>query len=242
MNHLKRIFLVTIFLVGCQQATNSEVIEQFAPPYRELRQELAEIANNLPAATNVTPVSGPYAPLPQYVEGTEEVSNTDFLMVDQMLNPDVDPYEVGQLDFLMSNHLDTHLQWTGPENPMSEAAMAQAAPENRAVQFQQTLELTYLGVIRVVEFIPAVAYDPETFGGATAVVEGFLVRMDDHTVLCAVTISADAGQDVYYNAQEGEDPTEQLAMAANSNLWVNARQKFVNAMNEACKVQFSLEG
>jgi hypothetical protein len=233
--------IVILGLVACGEETNREVIERFTPQYSELRTELADIANNLPSAEEVTGTNGPYEPLPQYTEGAEAVTNTDFLMYDQLLNPNIDPYEVGQLDFLMSNHLGTLLQWAGPENPMSERAMEQTAPENRGDQFEQTLNLNYLGVIRIVEFIPAAAIDIQTFSGATAVIEGFLVDMEDHTVLCAFTISADAGQDVYFNVQEDEDPTEQLALAANSSLWTNARQKFIATMNENCRVQFVLE-
>lgn len=245
MLNLKSLFLtiLVLFLAGCGgSATNQEVFDQYRPQYNALRQELAEIANSLPAAADVAAVAGPYSPMPDYLEGAEEVSNTDFLMYDQLLDPDVDPYEIGKLDFLMSNHLDTFLQWTGPDNPMSEQALESEAPENRAEQFEQTLNLAYLGVARVVDFVPAVGIDPQTFTGGTAVVEGFLVRMDDHTVLCAFTISADAGTDVYYSTQENEDPTEQLALSANSSLWSNARQKFVSAMNEACGVAFQLEG
>jgi hypothetical protein len=234
------LFIVfALLLTGCGP-TNEEVINQFKPQFATLRETLGAIANALPDSVEDQPAAQPLDPAPNY-NGGAQLGNTDILMYDQLLNPEIDLEQGTTLDLNLSNYLLTHLLWTGPENPMGSGALSESAGDEFAKEFEQILQMKYLGVARVVVYDPPVAIDAETFEGGYAEVQGFLVDMATREVRCSFNLSAIPADTVSYTYKEGEDPQAALNNFAHSTLWENARNTFIEKMGQTCGGSFALE-
>lgn len=231
---------LVLILSGCGP-TNEEIINQFKPQFAELRTELQAVAAALPESASEQPAAQPLNPAPDYKEGTYgEVRNTDIVMYDHLLDPDLDLGD-NQLDLTLSNYVIMYLKMTGPKSTWSPSTLKKRAPEGRAEEFEQALQVRYLGVARVVKYEPPVAVSKDSFSGGYTEVDGFLVDMETQQVLCSFSIAARPNELVSYKYKEGEDPVKALAEFAHSTLWENARQAFVKKMGEMCGGTFVIE-
>ncbi|MBN1219858.1 MAG: hypothetical protein JXM69_13095 [Anaerolineae bacterium] len=233
------LLVVSVLLLTACGETNQDVINQYQPQYDQLRVKLQEIAPALPETTGEQAAAS-LNPPPHYVERSKEALNTDIVMYEQLLNPDVELRQNNQLDLLLSNDLITALRWTGDHSPMQPASLKQKAAEVTRQTLEQGLQIKYLGVARVTKYEPVIPVDEKTFGGGLAEIAGFLVDLDSQEVLCAFNISARPEAQVAYQYKEGENQVQALAEAARSNLWGNARAAFITALNEQCGGEFSL--
>ena len=239
--------VITFLLLGCMIAlagcgpTNQDLVDQFSPGFAEMRTALQRVAGALPASVGGDQgVAQPPDPQPVYKEGAEDIQNTDILMYDYLLDPETELRDQDQLDLRLSNYLRRLLQWTGPESPMSPSVLKKRAQEGLTEEFEQALQIRYLGVARVARYDPPVAVSEEVFTGGYAEVDGFLVDMTTQEVLCAFRITARPNDEVSYTYKEGESKTEALENFAYSTLWTNARTAFVEKMTELCGGQFAL--
>lgn len=232
----------TLLLTGCGP-TNQEIIDQFKPQFATLRETLRTIAETLPETVENQPVAQPLNPEPSFNAEAEfgVIDNTDILMYDQLLNPEVNLPQETTLDLGLSNYLLTHLLWTGPQNPMSSDTLTEGAGDEFAKEFEQVLQMKYLGIARVTVYDPPVAVDAETFEGGYAEIQGFLVDMATREVRCSFDLSAVPADTVSYTYQEGEDPQEALVRFAYSTLWENARNTFIEKLDQTCGGNFTLE-
>ena len=228
-----------LFLTACGE-TNQDVIDRFRPQFTEMRRELEEIAQASESVSEQK-TSQNLDPQPTYVEREPEASNTEIVMYAQLLDPDVELRDNGQLDLMLSGQLIRNLQWTGDASPFNASSLREKARKDLAAELERSLHITYLAVARVVEYAPAVAVDQETFQGGIAEIDGYLVSMDNKEILCSFHISARPEDQVFYQVQEGENAAQELAEAVNSNLWGNARESFVSALNEMCGGNFALK-
>ncbi len=117
-------------------------------------------------------------------------------MYDYLLDPETELRDQDQLDLRLSNYLRRLLQWTGPESPMSPSVLKKRAQEGLTEEFEQALQIRYLGVARVARYDPPVAVSEEVFTGGYAEVDGFLVDMTTQEVLCAFRITARPNDEV----------------------------------------------
>ena len=231
---------LAIGLSGCGP-TNQEAIEQFKPQYAEMRADLEAIAAALPASVAEQQVAQALDPAPFYMEDSpDDIHNTDILMYASLVDPDLDLRDAGQLDLRLSNYLRRNLQWTGPNNPMSETSLKNRAADNFPDKLEQGLQIKYLGVARVGAYERAVAVSEDTFDGGYAEIDGFLVDMESKDVLCAFTISARPSEQVSYTYKEGESQLDALERFANSTLWSNAREAFIDKLDQNCSGMFRL--
>lgn len=230
---------VILLLTACGGETNQDVISKYQSQYKDLRVKLQKVAQALPETASEQ-VASNLNPPPKYVERAKEALNTDIVMYEQLLDPDVELRENNQLDLILSNALVTGLRWTGDHNPMLASSLKQSAADTTTAILEQGLHLKYLGVARVTEYQPAVATDPQTFTGGLAKIDGFLVDLDSQAVVCSFGISASPEAQVPYQYKENESQTQKLTEAAYSSLWRNSRQAFIASFNKLCGGEFAL--
>lgn len=237
------IILIALFALslGACKPTNQKVIEEYAPQYAQLRTDLAAIASSLNPASDEMAVTQILDPRPLYTYGAKEIQNTDILMLENLFDPDRDLRQEGQLDLTLSNYLLRLLRWTGPQNPMSSTALDNPASDESVHEFEQALQIRYLGVAAVLQYDPPRAVSEEQFTGGLADMMGFLVDMQSRQVLCNFRFTATANQEVSYTYEEGDSKTQALERYVYSTLWTNARAAFIEKMNQACGGDFSLE-
>ena len=231
--------VLALLLAGCGP-TNQDVIEQYTPQYTQLRADLRDIGSTLDPASGEIAVTQPLDPRPVYTAGSKEIQNTDIMMLDHLFDPDQSLNLTG-LDLTLSNYLLRLLRWTGPASPMQPSALDAPVMEGLDADFEQALQVRYLGVAAVVQHDPAVAVSEAQFTGGSAEVVGFLVDMQTRQVLCTFRITAAANQEVSYTYEEGDSKTQALERFANSTLWSNARAAFIEKMNQVCGGDFALD-
>lgn len=228
-----------LFLTACGE-TNQDVLNRFQPQFTEMRRKLQEIAKVSESVCEQEIVQD-LDPQPTYVEREPEASNTEIVMYAQLLDPDVDLRDNDQLDLLLSNQLIRNLQWTSDASPFSASALKKRARKDMVHEFERSLNIAYLAIAKVVVYTPVVAVDQETFQGGIAEIDGYLVDMESQEIMCSFKVSARPEEKIFYQVRKGEDAAQELAEAANSNLWANAREAFVNTINETCGVDFTLK-
>jgi hypothetical protein len=124
---------------------------------------------------------------------------------------------------------------------MSSSSLKKRASDDLAEKLEQALQIRYLGVARVVVYDRPVAVSEETFDGGYAEVAGFLVDMETRTVLCSFSIDARPTEQVSYTYKEGENKLAALERFAYSSLWNNAREAFIEKMDQVCGGTFELD-
>lgn len=235
------LMLLSLLLAGCGGETNQEVIARFRPQYDEMWLVMQGIAREISDHGGDQKEAESLSPQPKYVERDPEASNTEIVMYQQLLNPDVDLRDENQLDLILSNRLIRNLQWTGDNGPFRDSNLEKEASDSLADELEQSLKIEYLAVADVVEYEPAVALDAERFRGGIVEIDGYLVKVENREIVCSFKVSARPEEQLFYQVREGEDASQELAEAASSNLWKNARDEFVNALNEVCGGDVSLK-
>lgn len=246
----KAVFLsigIALLVSACGGGGESrqDVVGRYEPQFAEMRLKLQAIAQALPASAVEQKASPSLDPAPQYVfynnpTDSSKIYNTDILMAQHLLDPDLDLGKSDQVDLLLSKYLDTYLRWTGPNNPMSSSAREAEAPKDLAAQLEKALQIAYLGVARVGDYVPAVASDAENFQGGLAEVDGFLFDMESQALLCSFHLSIRVDEQVSYTYKEGEDRTAKLTEAANARLKENVHEQLMAAFAEMCGGQFTM--
>jgi hypothetical protein len=227
------ILIIALFLLTACGETNQAVVNKYKPQLTQIRRDLQEVAQNIEATGGEKTATG-LSPQPKYVERGKEGLNTDILMYEQVLDPEVDLKANKQLDLLLSNSLVRALQWSGDKNGMKESALKNSATDLTTQTFEQSLQVKYLGVARITSYKPVTPVDEKTFGGGQADLDGFLVDLKSKEVVCAFSVSSQVQKQVPYQYKEGDDRTQKLAAAATSTLWANARTAFIASLNEKC--------
>ena len=228
---------LAMLLTGCGPSMG-EVVLEYKPQFDSLRTDLQAIASELPETVVDQQVTQALDPAPDYnADDYDGIRNTDILMYDHLLNPELDLHDNDQLDLSLSRYVVKYLNWTGPDYFTSD----KRASEDWTAGFEQALAIRYLGVARVGLYDPPVAVSAESFQGGYAEVDGFLVDMQTKEILCSFKIAAQPNMTVNYQFKEGDDPVEALEKFAHSTLWENARQAFIEKMNENCGGNFVLK-
>jgi hypothetical protein len=233
------ILIIAFFLLTACGETNQDVVNKYKPQLTQIRRDLTEVAQKIEATGGEKTAAG-LSPQPKYVERGAEGLNTDILMYEQALDPDINLKENKRLDLLLSNSLVRALQWTGDKNAMKESALKNTATDLTTQTFEQSLQVKYVGLARIANYKPVTPVDDKTFGGGLADINGYLVDLKSKEVVCAFSLSSQVQKQVPYQYKKGDNQAQKLAEAATSTLWTNARTAFIAALNEKCGGEFKL--
>ncbi len=226
-----------MLLTGCGP-TMGDVVLEYKPQFDNLRMDLQAIAGNLPETAADRPVTQTLDPAPDYNAGDDaSIRNTDIVMYEHLLNPELDLRDNNRLDLGLSKYVVKYLNWTGSDSFTSD----RRASEEWIAGFEHALDIRYLGIAKVGVYEPPVAVSAESFTGGFTEVDGFLVDVQTKEILCSFSIAAKPNKMVNYTYREGEDRVAALEKFAHSTLWENAREAFITKMQENCRGSFVLE-
>jgi len=231
---------LALLLVACGP-TNADLVETYTPQFDALRADFEAIAAALPPVTGEIEALA-LDPAPDYQTGSYgEIRNTDIVMYRQLLDPYIELRDENLFDLRFSNYIVSYLRCMGESSPMSATTLEKRADKEKADEYEQALDIAYLGVARVNAYEPPIAIDKDTFVGGTVAIDGFLVDVDTQAVLCAFSITAYPNEEVRYQVRENESHTDALRRFAYSTLWSNAREAFMEKMNALCGGSFVLD-
>ena len=229
-------------LVGCGGETVGHMLQRYAPQFNERRQQFQKIAAALPAPGSVTQAShASLSPKPVYDEAHESSNNTEIVMYDQLIDPDIKSEGHQRLDLLLHGNLLNAMQWTGPKNPMS------GGLDKKNPQLEDTLKQAvgerYVVVLRPVRYIAPVAIDENTFKGGTADLEGFVADLQDLKVVGSFRYAARPAEKVEYSANKADNAAvrqSRLEEFAYSSLYEDARKKLKPLLEQTTDGSFTL--
>src|SRR5947207_2294169 len=82
--------LALIACLGCNRETNRQLFERYNGQFAEKREQFKQIAQLIPPPSSVRPpASTSVSPKPVYNERDNGSNNTEILMFDQLLDPDI---------------------------------------------------------------------------------------------------------------------------------------------------------
>jgi hypothetical protein len=225
--------------IGCGE-TNREVFKRYEPQFAQKRQQFNQIAKTLPPSGSVkAAIVADLSPAPVY-DAKSKSYNTEIVMYDQLLDPDIQSEDHSRLDLLLSGDLLTCMKWTGPNNPMSATTLDERAGDMEHT-LKKALALRYLVVLRPANFVPPVAVNESTYKPGTADIEAFVVDMESIKVAGSFRFAAQSASQVEYSYKEGQSRPSQLAEFAYSSLYSDARRKLAPLLEHATGGQFVLE-
>ena len=232
--------ILMLLYIGCGGETNRALFKRYESQFASKRQQFNSIAQALPAAGSVQGNTvGSLSPKPVY--GVKDSSNTEIVMYDQLLNPDIKSEGHNRLDLILSGGLLNAMKWTGPNNPTSPSVLdKRSAPEMEA-SLKQALATRYLVVIRPARFDAPVAVSESSFRGGSADVEVFVAYLQDNHVPASGRFTAHPSITVEYASKKGEDKQARLEEFAYSSLFSDARQKLGTLLPQITGGQFVLD-
>jgi hypothetical protein len=242
MRKMTSVFLFAILglCLGCGQ-TNRQVFKHYASQFGEKRDQFKKIAAMLPASGSVSGNStANLSPKPTYNAKTKTY-NTEIVMYDQLLDPDIESQDHNRIDLLLSGDLLNGIRWMGPKNPMTDSSLDRRAVPELEPELKMALSDHYLVVLRPVTFAPPVAMDESNYKPGTTDIEGFVVDMDGNKIVGSFRFTANSASQVQYSYKEGEDKAKQLENFAYSSLWTDARGKVEKLLQQATGGEFVLE-
>lgn len=226
---------------GLFGATNAEVIGRYKSQFAQLRNDFKAIAQNLPEYTaDQRPVT-PLDPAPDYRSTRGQPGNTDILMYEHLVDADSDLNDDAHIDLLLSGFLRTGLLWTGSKNPLDESVLRKHTDGSLEKELQIDLQTRYVGVVKVLTYVPPAAASAEEFSGGRVSMAGYLVDLRTKQAVCSFGASAKADADVEYEHKQSEDPKLALERAVQSSLWSNARKQFIDTAAKTCGGSFVIE-
>jgi hypothetical protein len=220
--------------------TNADVIKKYQAQYAALRADLAAASKSFPDYNGEQAPASPLSPAPVYKESADNSVNTDILMAEHLLDPDVRLDDKTQLDLLLSSYLLTKLQYTGPKNPMLDSGLKEVAPASFDKDLASALTTRYLGVVRMAQYNPPVASDNNQFTGGEALFAGYLLDLKTKQAVCIVAVDATADTSVKFEYKTGDDPKAALERFVRSTVWSNARKGLIDAFTKTCGGTYTL--
>jgi len=236
---------LAILMTGCAGESNRKLFQRYEAQFSAKREQFKKIAGILPPAGSVKEASSAsLSPKPVYDAKNSASNNTEIVMYDQLLDPDISSDGNNRrLDLLLSDVLLNAIRWTGPKNPMSGSALDRHNPDMEQT-LKQALNERYLVVIRPVSFVAPVAIDEGTFKPATADIEGFVVDLSGDKVVGSFRFSAHSASTVQYTTKKSDNSAtrqSQLEEFAYSSLYVEARNKLKPLLEQTTGGSFTLE-
>lgn len=234
MRYLGLLFVLA--LCGCGEK-NRDLLARYAPRFAEKRAELRALAQLLPppGASLRFANQPPLSPKPVFIERQDEETNTDFLSVEELSDPDATP----SFELYLSHGLSRGLQWTGPKNPMSETALGDRNKQ-LAHELDLALSTRYLVVVRSLIDVKAEAVNDKTFRGGGRIFEALVFDLQEKKLRAAVAILAEPDATVNYsykvNKQGGqamESKEAALERAVQSAAWTSARKQLGPKLEQA---------
>jgi hypothetical protein len=178
---------------------------------------------------------------PKPVYGVKDSGNTEIVMYDQLLNPDIKSEGHNRLDLILSGGLLNAMQWTGPNDPTSPSVLDKKSVTGMEDSLKKYLATRYLVVIRPARFDAPVAVSADSFHGGSADVEVFVADLQDSHVPASGRFTAHSSANVEYMARKGDDKQARLQEFAYSTLFTDARQKVGALLPEITGGQFVLD-
>jgi len=198
-------------------------VKPYQARYAALRQRLRALAAKLPAEVDEMRPSPPLDPPVNYSTfGPVDARNTDGLMYEQLLDPDVEG--VKPFGVQISTFLAEALRSSGPRPPLH-GSREFDDPARLVAALERGLQLRYLAVSRVLRHDPIVLLSYRTFTGGTAQISGVLVDLQTDAVRCAFGPRRHA--DPVSDVREGSGGAGRLAPGAGAPRTVRLRpQRF----------------
>ncbi len=199
----------------------SDVLSKYGGDFQKKREQWNAIAQALPpVGSPETPCTALNPPL-QFNEKTQQF-NTEIVMFDQLADPDGEP----KFDFYFSGNLLNGLRWTGPKNPLSSDVLGRQGKDMER-ELKDALGYRYLVVNRVTKLTDPIALNDQAFSPGQVQIETFVVDLSNNKALCNFTIEGKSATNVNYYFKEGESKEDQLAKAAHSTVWEEARNQLI---------------
>jgi hypothetical protein len=232
-------FALAVMCTGCGE-TNRQLFKRYENQFAEKRQQFKQIAQMLPAPGSLKGATAANLSPPPVYNAKSNSYNTEIVMYDQLLDPDIESRGHNRLDLLLSGDLLRCVLWTGPKDPMNESVL-----DGRAGDMEQTLKkvlgFRYLVVLRPVNIVAPVAVNESTYKPGMADIEGVIVDMESNKVAAALRFTAHSASQVEYSYKEGQSCRGQLEEFAYSSLCTDARQKLGPLLEQTTGGQFVLE-
>lgn len=232
---------VLMVLCGCAGGeTNRALFKRYEGQFASKRQQFQNIAHALPAPGSVQ--ANTVANLsPKPVYGARDSGNTEIVMYDQLLNPDVRSEGHNRFDLVLSGGLLNTMKWTGPNNPMSPSVLDKKSAPDTEPSLGKALATRYLVVVRPAGFDAPVAVSENSFKGGSAGVEVFVADLQDSHVPACGRFTAHSSANVEYVSKKGEDKQARLEEFAYSSLFTDARQKLGTLLPQITGGEFVLD-
>src|SRR5215469_16359989 len=148
---------ILMLLCGCGgRETNRALFKRYEGQFAAKRQQFQSIAQALPAPGSVREnTAANLSPKPVY--GVRDSANTEIVMYDQLLNPDIKSEGHNRLDLILSGGLLNAMKWTGPNDPTSPSVLDQRSAPDMDKSLTKALATKYLVVVRPARFDAPVA-------------------------------------------------------------------------------------
>ena len=232
---------ILMLLCGCGGGeTNRALFKRYEGQFAAKRQQFNSIAQALPAPGSVQ--GNTVASLsPKPVYGVKDSGNTEIVMFDQLLNPDIKSEGHNRLDLILSGGLLNAMKWTGPNNPTSASVLDKRSAPDMEATLSKALATRYLVVVRPARFDAPVAVSENSFKGGSADVEVFVADLQGSHVPASGRFTAHSSTNVEYLSKKGEDKQARLEEFAYSSLFTDARQKVGTLLPQITGGQFVLD-
>jgi len=232
--------ILLLLYIGCGGETNRALFKRYEGPFAAKRQQFNSIAQALPAPGSVQGNTvASLSPKPVYC--VKDSTNTEIVMYDQLLNPDIRSEGHNRLDLILSGGLLNAMKWTGPNNPTSPSVLDKRSVPDMEPSLNKALATRYLVVVRPARFDAPVAVSEYSFKGGSADVEVFVADLQDNHVPASGRFTAHSSTNVEYLSKKGEDKRARLEEFAYSSLFTDARQKVGTLLPEITGGQFVLD-
>ena len=226
--------------MGCRGETARQLLKRYEDPFAEKRRQFKNIAQMLPPPGSLKGATAAnLSPKPVY-DANSKSYNTEIVMYDQLLDPDVESHGNDRLDLQLSGDLMDGILWTGPKNPMSESVLDESAGDLEQT-LKKALGFRYLVVLRPADFVAPVAVDENTYKPGMADIEGFIVDMQSNRVAGSFRFTAQSASKVEYSYKPDQSRESQLEGFAYSSLYTEARQKAGHLLEQTTGGQFVLD-
>ncbi len=226
--------------LNCGGETNRQLFKRYENQFAEKRQQFKKIADLLPAPGTITGNIPANLSVKPVFNAKTKSFNTEIVMYDQLLDPDIESREQKRLDLLLSGDLLLGMKWTGPKNPMSESALDNSAGEMEQT-FKKALACRYLIVLRPATFIAPVAVSESEYKPGVADIEALVVDLESNKVVGSSRFTASSANKVEYVYKQGESRESRLEAFAYSTLYTEARQKLEKSLADMTGGEFVFE-
>jgi len=222
------LIVFAVCLASCGE-TARKVLQRYTPQLNEKRQEFQKISGLLPAPGSVKENSqATLSPKPVLNAKDTDSNNTEVVMADQLLDPDIKRKDNSNLDVFLSGNLLLGIQWVGPKSSLDAGDLDRRSNPNTENMIKQGLAERYIVVLRPARYVPPVATNETTYKAGVADIEGFVVDLSGPKVVGSFRYTAQSGDTVEYKAKKTDTAAARqmdLENFAYSSLYSDARKK-----------------